>query len=145
MVTATWAVRERPILDAIVEEEETSPVVMMEKVHLRAGLEKAVFSRGLRALHDAAYVRGQPLFNYQGFEFALGPMHLTERGRREVGQWPGDAYAALVAELEARIAATADDQEKGRLRSLLDGVVGVGRDVAVDVLSKVVRDAAGIP
>ena len=57
-----------------------------------------------------------------------------------LGQWPDDVYDALVAELESRIAGTEDPVEKGRLRALLGGVVGVGREMAVDVLAKVIAN-----
>ena len=78
-----------------------------------------------------------------GWHGRLTEPRLAERGRVLFGQWPDDACDALVTELEARIAATEDPGEKGRLRGILEGVVGAGREFTVDVLAKAITSGPG--
>jgi hypothetical protein len=48
---------------------------------------------------------------------------------------PDAAYARLLALIDEHVEGAASDEERSRWQRLRDAVVGVGRDVAVDVLS----------
>jgi hypothetical protein len=63
-------------------------------------------------------------------------LRLREAGLRAVGQWPRDSYDALVRIIEARLSQEQDPDRRSRLRALLDSLIGIGRDVAVNVLSE---------
>jgi hypothetical protein len=70
---------------------------------------------------------------------------LAERGRRLLGLWPQDGYAALLANLDARIESAEDPDERGRLERFRNGLLGMSRDVATDLISRVLRDITGLP
>ena len=93
---------------------------------------------GLRSVKEADYITWTQEGPTMGGTVRLTKPRLAQRGRVLLGQWPDDAYDALVTELEARIAATEDHGEKGRLRGILEGVVGAGREFTVDVLAKAI-------
>ena len=61
-----------------------------------------------------------------------------ERARRELGTWP--SAESIVDRLAAALAAAADAEDepkrKGKLRAAAEGLIGFGRDVAVEVLAK---------
>ncbi len=69
---------------------------------------------------------------------------VLERGLRATEQWPpDDAYLMLMAVLERRLEAATDEPTKGRIRSALDGVAGMGRELAVDVMAEVISKKMG--
>ena len=51
----------------------------------------------------------------------------------------------LIAVLEARLAEESNTERKGKLHALLDALRGVGRDVAVAVLTDLVKQHVGVP
>ena len=72
-------------------------------------------------------------------------LHLTERGLRETGVWPsGDPFDELVRVLKDQIATEPDAERASRLRRLLSAVTDTGRDLAVEVLSKVITHGMGV-
>jgi hypothetical protein len=64
---------------------------------------------------------------------------ITEKGLKITAGWPSGApdaaYARLLALIDEHVEEAATDEERSKWKRLRDGVVGVGRDVAVDVLS----------
>jgi hypothetical protein len=93
----------------------------------------------LRSLKSSGYVQvtdGGP-DQVDGFRlFAL-----TDKALQLVAGWPSTtgeaALAKLVAELNERIGAEPDEEKKGKLVRLRDGVLDVGKEVAAGVLTKV--------
>lgn len=66
-------------------------------------------------------------------------------GRRATGQWPpDDAYIALVEILNERVHQASDEPTKGRLRAALDGLLGLGREVGVEVAAEWLSRRAGV-
>jgi hypothetical protein len=64
---------------------------------------------------------------------------VLERGLQEVAGWPkpgADTYDLTLAAIDRLIDEAPNADERGRLEKLRDGVVGVGRDVLVNVLSR---------
>lgn len=142
-VEDTWHLREMPVLLAIHDaEREHRPFATPEAAE-RLGLPEGEVRDSMLALMDAGYVKSASVARSRAYAVIAAP-RLTERGRRQVGQWPDDGYSALVALLEARIATTTDEIERGRLQTFLGGLVGVGRDVATDLLSALLRDLTGL-
>jgi hypothetical protein len=64
---------------------------------------------------------------------------ITEKGLQITAGWPSGApdaaYTRLLALIDERVEEAASDEERSKWERLRDGVVGVGRDVAVEVLS----------
>lgn len=64
-------------------------------------------------------------------------MGVFQRGRRATGQWPpDDAYLSLLNLFQERIDDAPDEPTKGRLRAALDGFLGVGRDIGVELTAE---------
>jgi hypothetical protein len=64
---------------------------------------------------------------------------ITEKGLQITAGWPSGAadaaYTRLLTLIDEHVEAAASDEERSRWQRLRDAVVGVGREVAVDVLS----------
>lgn len=64
---------------------------------------------------------------------------ITEKGLQITAGWPSGAadaaYTRLLALIDEHVEEAASDEERSKWQRLRDAVVGVGRDVAVDVLS----------
>jgi hypothetical protein len=130
----TWARREAPILEAIAARSDAPLGPQSADVVADTGLSELDVSLGLQALEDAAYVTGARMHKNRLKIYAN--LRLQERGRRATGQWPADSIDSLVAVLAARIATEPDAETRSRLERLRDAIVGMGRDVAVSVLSE---------
>ena len=143
--TPTWESRELPILLATAEAEETGGDASTQSLADATGLNVRDASLGLRVLFEADYLTGVDVTTQGGPPLDLINVHLLEKGRRAVSQWPADASSILLEILAERIAATSDPVEKGRLEQLRDAALGVSRDVLVSVLSALARQAAGLP
>ncbi|MCZ7589204.1 MAG: hypothetical protein M5U27_10210 [Gaiella sp.] len=72
-----------------------------------------------------------------------GPLwcRLAEKGLQVTAGWPSSsgqlAYERLIALLDQRIAEATDDDERSRWERVRDGVLGIGRDVFVGVITGV--------
>jgi hypothetical protein len=68
-----------------------------------------------------------------------GFVQITEKGLQITAGWPSGApdaaYQRLLALIDERVEGAASDEERSKWQRLRDAVVGVGRDVAVEVLS----------
>ena len=141
---STWEPRELPILRIAVAHFDDPTVNRLDIADIVAatGLEETTVQSGLHALSKATppYVEGIPVAEVPYPIILTG---VTERARREVGQWPTpDAWVDRLVQALERAAAEEPDQEK---RSLLmkaaDLIGGVARDVAVKVASGVITGA----
>ena len=145
MARSTWQARELPILEAVAAAEEADAAIDSDGLATATGLSETAVARGLAALLDGDYISGDDESS-QTTPFALLDVRLRERGRRAVGQWPSeDPFDGLVAVLEARLAEETNAERKGKLGALLDALRGVGRDVAVAVLTDLVKQHMGVP
>jgi hypothetical protein len=75
-----------------------------------------------------------------------GWCRLQEKGLQVTAGWPSTsgevAMTRLLAIVEDRIAEAVDDEERSKWERLRDGVLGVGRDVMVGVMTTSVNAAA---
>jgi DNA-binding PadR family transcriptional regulator len=66
-------------------------------------------------------------------------VQITEKGLQVTAGWlsgaPDAAYTRLLALIDKHVEEAASDEERSKWQRLRDAVVGVGRDVAVEVLS----------
>ena len=145
MARSTWQARDLPILEAVAAAEEADAAIDSDGLATATGLSETAVARGLAALMGGEYISGDDVGS-QTTLFALLDVRLRERGRRAVGQWPSeDPFDGLVAVLEARLAEETNTERKGKLHALLDALRGVGRDVAVAVLTDLVKQHVGVP
>jgi DNA-binding transcriptional ArsR family regulator len=145
MPGSTWATVEVPVMAAIADRapKPGHPGPFSEAIIETTGLDGDQVTLALDRLYENGYVTGSRLHNAGTVIFAN--LHLTERGLREAGVWPsGDPFDALVRVLTEKIASEPDEERAGHLRRLLSAVIEAGRDVAVDVIAKVIAHGAGV-
>jgi hypothetical protein len=141
VVSETWLSVDYPMLCAIIEvEAEGQPGLMIDgaKILERVGLEmsKDEWIRSVLRLQGGGYIEAN-VNRGGGGVMACIVMGATAAGRRVSGQWPpDDAYLSLVQVFNDRIEAAPDDATKSRLRTALDGILGVGRELGVDLAAE---------
>jgi len=133
---ATWESRELPVLEAIIRDLDKVPVTEAwpdaADIAVKTGLDLSDVGAALLAL-DGQYltlVRNLTLSSWH-------VTAVTPGGRRAVGQWP--SAESLVEQLAARINEVAereaDQERRGRLQAVARGLVGVAKEIAVNVAS----------
>lgn len=139
-----WAEIDLPVLVAAARLLEEGTEVLWESLIADAtGLDKDAVLRALSNL-DGAYLNGRSSRG-DGRLQSFVVIELTERGRRVVGLWPsGESVDALVDALRQAEDATDDPEEKGALRRAAGAVMGVSRDIMVDVVAAVVARQSGL-
>jgi hypothetical protein len=138
MAARTWEKRELPILEQIATHDEDGWPLDSQKLQQEmTDVEPARLGAGLRALLQDGYIAAQSLGTHDAFYYVN--IRLAGKGRRVVGQWPDDAYDALLAGLDARLSAARDTTERSRLERFRDAVLGLGREVAGEVIADVLR------
>jgi DNA-binding MarR family transcriptional regulator len=130
----TWFSRDLPVLDAAVHLVDAAAFAHPSAHELaeRTGLELDQVLTALRALEQAGLI---------AVTFTMGGGRnshvdaISGEARQLVGAWPsaGAIASRLVAELERRADAASSDEERSKWRRLLDSVLGLGREVVVDV------------
>jgi hypothetical protein len=141
----TWFSRDLPVLVALADhfDDPQAQDLLDDGVAELVGRDLDDVHRALRNLAEADYIRGVMVSQ------AAHPVRIsgvTEAGRRAAGQWPAlaDSLAAgLIAELDRLAEATADPDERGRLRRAADAFRSLSRDVLVGVVSSAIVKAAG--
>jgi len=138
----TWASRELPVLDAVVRMLEDKPEVSMGDIASDTGLEPDAIGRALLALEG-------PYISDIGKSWGFPPsnwrvMAVTPDARRAIGQWP--TPESLVDRLAEAFGTAAeserDPEKKSRLRQMASVLGTTGRDVATEVISKVIVHSA---
>jgi hypothetical protein len=138
--TDTWTTREVPILVAISETLDPGERLPVGEIQI-PGLAPDDITRSLLSLDDGGYVE---LDNRRGLVDAV--TKLTPAGRRAAGQWPSaeDLVPRLVEAL-TQVADTTDDlAQKGRLRQAAATLGGVGRQIAVEISTKMLEHQMGL-
>jgi hypothetical protein len=136
---STWESRDLPVLEAVVryiEERTRSPEVF--DVAQISGWDINDVLRALNVL-DPTYVALR----------RVGPpehwtvVRVTDEGRRAVGQWPSpESVVEQIARAFLKAAdQEPDEQKRSRLRTLGEGLLGFGKDVAANA----VANAAMLP
>lgn len=132
-----------PVLQAVVELYPDAPPglgVLQARVNERLGRDEGDLdtSRKFEMLAEAGYVKG-----YLESDQVPGPLMAapTEKALKLLKGWPADGAVALerlVVALEARIDASGDEEERGKLRSVLAAIQAVGQELAAEVMAKVI-------
>jgi len=136
---STWAQRDLPVLNAIVElvEESDPPYFFpLSRLASASGLDLDSVRRATSALEDT-YIKVHKLQSGNGV-YTYHVVGVTPEARRTVGQWPtADQIARrLVAELELEAAQSQDPEKGSKLQRLADAAKSVGVEVVAAVIAK---------
>lgn len=139
----TWSSRELPVLEAAVSlAEEGILLPEVKDIIERSGLESRAVALALLAM-DGEYV---DLQKTAGDPESWYLRAVKPGARRAVGQWP--TPESLVEQLAAAFAEAADaepdDEKESRLRQVAGFLTSTGRDIATDIVSKVILRSAGM-
>jgi hypothetical protein len=141
-VEDTWAAWDLPVLDATVALVEETDLPEVADIADRTGLAVADVARALRAM-DGVYVDLRLTMGDPGAWFVQG---VTPVARRAVGQWPTaeSLIGQLVEGLDAAAGREEDPERRGRLRQTASLLGGAARDIAVDVMARVIERGTGL-
>lgn len=144
MAAYTWSTRELPILEAMVAAQEAGEDVATAARSAVPDISEELYKETIASLRHAGYVDAavQSMGNNQ---LMVHPQRVLPAGRRAVGQWPcGDAYDAFVAELENRLEATTDPEEKSKVQRFADDIYGMGKAAATALIVESFKRVAGL-
>jgi hypothetical protein len=146
MVTEAWTTRELPVLGYLVErfDDLETREVQLHEMESALGMSSMDIRRAVKALAEASppYVEGASAAENR---YPLYVTNVSERARREAGQWPTAESIAdrLVAALNAAADGEADEEKRSWLRRTASWFAGAGRDFAVEVGAAVVTRQTG--
>lgn len=134
LLDETWISVDRPVLLAAAQLVEKHPrrLATIPQIAASTALDPAIVLASIPRLRHR-YIDVWDASTNDGPDYVV--KDITEAGMREVGMWPDatDAYDRVVESLEAAISA-ARPEEKGKIQGALAGVVGMGRDLVVEVI-----------
>jgi hypothetical protein len=138
----SWGVT-LPVLEAVVAlygQADAGEDVSQTQVNQRLERDDgdSATSRAFEILERSGYLQ-----ETASIDALPGPLTVvpTERALQLIEGWPADgevALARLVNALQTQIDSTNDEDEKGKIRRVIDAVQGVGENVAAEVLTKVI-------
>jgi hypothetical protein len=142
----TWTNRDFPVLEAIVRLlDQGSWAVEVRAIAADTGLDPADVDRAITAL-VGPYVVEYDQFGTGGDPNPWAVSQVTENARRVVGQWP--TPETVVDRLAQAFGDAAEDEpdpeRKGKLRQVAAFISSTGRDVATEVVSKVILRSTGM-
>lgn len=128
----TWHNRDLPVLDAAVTGVDEDQFVDDSTIVRATGLSEEDVQRALRALASDNLIKHGPVLADGSITLVTG---VSGRARRAVGAWPTPETAAdrMIAALEQIAANTDDEDTRSRVRKILEGLGGSGRQIAVGV------------
>jgi DNA-binding MarR family transcriptional regulator len=141
----TWTNRDFPVLEAIVRLlDRGNLMVTVRDVAGDTGLDPADVDRAISALEGPYVVKYEQ--SAGGNSNSWRVRQVTPEARRAVGQWP--TPESLVDRLAEAFGSAANDEpdadRKSRLRQVAAFLSSTGRDVATEVVSKVILRSAGM-
>jgi DNA-binding MarR family transcriptional regulator len=141
-VSETWSWREAPLLQIALRESDAGRDAQFEDLAEESGLDQRVVWQTMKRLHDAGYVEAYFAAADSGYVHEV-----TERTRRELGSWPSpeSLLDQLVQAFNEAAEQETEPERKSRLRGVAEGLGGAGRTVALDLLSALIRQQAGLP
>jgi hypothetical protein len=142
----TWVSRDLPVLDAVVRLlDEGAWEVTVADLAAETGLDPKAVDRALEALQGPYVVEYERLAT-GGIPDLWSVTEVTAAARRVVGQWPtAESLAARLAEAFSEAADEEKDPErKSRLRQLASFLGETGKDLAAEVMAKVIMHQTGM-
>jgi hypothetical protein len=143
VVENTWPDREGPILEAIYRAMESGDDLGRAGHEVVPDLPERVYQETLLALAEDDYIEALVQRN-AGDVPTVMPTRLLTKGRRAVGQWPGDDVAAELARVVQSLEdAEPDPERKGRFRRLREALADAGKDVVARTMAELLKSLAG--
>ncbi|MGH3205227.1 MAG: hypothetical protein ACRDP5_24730 [Streptosporangiaceae bacterium] len=142
----TWVSRDLPVLDAVVRVLDDGAFrVSVADVVGETSFDPEVVDRALTA-PDGPYVTDYTQFATGGIPDNWYVTGVTAEARRVVGQWPtAESLAVRLAEAFSRAADEEKDPElKNRLRQLASFLGDTGKDLAAEIIAKVIMHQTGM-
>jgi endonuclease III-like uncharacterized protein len=142
-VESRWESDQR-VLAAVVElYEKDGHHVRRSEVHAAVDdLDQNAVDQSLRRLSDASYILGRGT----GQAAVVAIVGVTEKGLRASGFWPSkdEAFERMLRTLEEEVEREPDPEKKSKRRAFLEGMRGLGREVAVEIISTAVKAGVGL-
>ena len=143
VVENTWPDRESPILEAIYRAMESGDDLGRAGREVVPDLPERVYQETLLTLAEDDYIEALVQRN-AGDVPTVMPTRLLAKGRRAVGQWPGDDVAAELARVVQGLEdAERDPERKGRFRHLREALADAGKDVVARTIAELLKSMAG--
>lgn len=142
----TWASRDLPVLDAVVRLlEEGYYAVTVADIAEQTGLEAKAVDRALEALNPT-YVTDYKKLMTGGIPDSWYVEGVTAAARQVVGQWPTAESMAerLAAAFSEAADVERDPERKNRLRQLASFLGETGKDLAAEIIAKVIMQQTGM-
>lgn len=140
----TWVERDLPVLAAIVAalDEALGGLVTVDEIASTTGLTPEDVGRATLALEDEYLT----LTRTMGGVGSWAVRSVTPSARRAAGQWPApaDVVDQMVAALEHAAEASSDESRRTTLRGIAMGLMGAGRDIAVQVVAATIAKTSGV-
>jgi len=142
----TWVSRDLPVLDAVVRLlDEGSFAVTVADIAGQTGLDTKTVDRALDAL-DGPYVAKYQKMMTGGIADSWYVTAVTAAARRVVGQWP--TAESMAERLAAAFSEAADEEKdperKSRLRQIARFFGETGKDLAAEIIAKVIVHQTGM-
>jgi hypothetical protein len=142
----TWVSRDLPVLEAVVKLlDEGADIVTVSDITGETGLDSKAVDRALIALRGP-YVTEYTQLATGGIPDSWYVSAVTAEARRVAGQWPtAESLAARLAEAFSEAAdAEKDPERKSRLRQLASFLGETGKDLAAEIIAKVIMRQTGM-
>jgi hypothetical protein len=144
---STWASRELPVLNAVVTLLDRPDAFMVRVIDIaeHTGLKPTTVAKALDAL-EGPYVGEFTKGLTGGVPDTWYVAQVTASARQAVGQWPTaeNVLAQLVDGLNDAAERERDPERKNRLRAIAGGLGGSVRDVAVDIVARIIEHRTGL-
>jgi hypothetical protein len=135
----TWESQDQPILEAVRAAEIAGERLDSLTAGAAGGLEGDAAGWAVQDLVEGDYLTGTDAHSgADAFDFYIG-LRLTERGRRAVGQWPGDPVTFFMAELDRRIAEMPEGDERTRAQRARSHLGDIAKGVLSSALVAVAQ------
>jgi len=142
----TWVSRDLPVLDAAVRMLDNGAFeVSVAEIAAETGFDPATVDRALTAL-EGPFVADYQRYMSGGIPDTWNVMAVTAAARRAVGQWPtAESLAERLAVAFSEAAdAEQDPERKSRLRQLASFLGETGKDLAAEIMAKVIMRQSGL-
>jgi hypothetical protein len=146
MMDDTWLSRDLPVLDAVVGLlEEGYFAVTVAEVAGRTGFDTKTVDRALNALEGQYIVEYRKMMT-GGIPDSWYVTEVTADARRAVGQWPTAERLAerLAVAFSEAADAEQDPERKSRLRQVASFLGETGKDLAAEIMAKVILRQTGM-
>jgi len=135
-VDPTWTSRDLPVLEAAVRGVDAGRMsggIRFHEIAAQTGLDVDDVYVAARALEDAGFIENS--YVMPGTHSRV--TRVSGHARQVAGSWPNEDLAAdrVLEAVQLLMASASSDEDRSRLRKLLDALGGVSRDVLVSVAS----------